>query len=139
MNVRRAEHQSVTLGDGRVLVAGGDHGYGGDTAELFDPVTETWSLTGRMSAWRTGFSLTLLADGRVLAAGGSDDNLQGEETCEIYDPTTERWSPTGRLRLGRFYHTATLLNSGEILAAGGVWSSYMGIFAVTNTAELFAP
>ena len=51
MNVARSGHISVVLQDGRVLVAGGTVAGGGATnaAEIYDPVTNTWtSLAGGM-------------------------------------------------------------------------------------------
>src|SRR4051794_32997700 len=76
MAVARYLQTATLLRDGRVLVAGG---FGGGTdgaaavasAELYDPQTARWSLTGSMSAARGAQTATLLADGKVLVAGGS--------------------------------------------------------------------
>src|SRR5262245_2557716 len=38
---------SGILRDGRMFVAGGEYGTGGDTAEIYDPVSNTWSVTSR--------------------------------------------------------------------------------------------
>jgi len=40
------------------------------SAELSNPATDTWSLTGSLSQAREEHTATLLSDGRVLAAGG---------------------------------------------------------------------
>lgn len=53
-------------------------------AELYDPVTGRWSATTDMGDARSGHSATLLADGRVLVAGGTASDLQA--SAEIYDP-----------------------------------------------------
>ena len=82
MNHWRMNHHAIRLLDGRVLVVGGDE-YGKPldyrgTAELFDPVSGTWSLTGSLNVPRGGFTATLLPNGGVLVAGGvdrSDDTL----------------------------------------------------------------
>jgi hypothetical protein len=41
-------------------------------AALYDPATGTFSETGPMSRYRSSFTDTLLADGRVLFAGDAD-------------------------------------------------------------------
>jgi len=63
----------------------------------------TWTATGAMATARVGHTLTVLKNGKVLAAGGSG------ATAELYDPTTGRWSPTGSMTKARGGHTATLL------------------------------
>jgi hypothetical protein len=44
MNIPRARHASVVLSDGRVLVTGGYHTSVLDSVELYDPVTDEWTL-----------------------------------------------------------------------------------------------
>ena len=93
MTSARALHTSNTLGTGKVLVAGG---LGLDslanllvaqTADLFDPATNTFSATGLMSNPRDLHSATVLNCGKVLLAGGilSLPNL-GQKTAEVYSP-----------------------------------------------------
>jgi hypothetical protein len=74
------------------------------TAELFDPVTGTWSPTGPMRYARYGSPAVTLADGRVLVFGsagvlGDGIQLDGRthENAEIYDPATGKFSPAGTL------------------------------------------
>jgi len=63
--------------DGSVLLAGGIVPSGGlglaptATAELYDPVTGTWSPTGSLPAARYGHTATLLPDGDVLVSNGT--------------------------------------------------------------------
>jgi len=52
-----------------VLVAGGGVGTRLSSAELFDPATGTFSLTGSMTRARIGHTATLLKDGTVLMVG----------------------------------------------------------------------
>jgi hypothetical protein len=56
LHIPRAHHTATLLLDGRVLVAGGADASGTATAsaELFDPVTETWRLTGDLKPPREG-------------------------------------------------------------------------------------
>src|SRR5713226_9254001 len=61
-------HTATRLKNGKVLVAGG-----ADTsAELYDPTTGTWSLTGSLNIARENQSKVLLTNGKVLIAGGDD-------------------------------------------------------------------
>ena len=76
------------------------------TAEVFDPDTRTWAATGAMRYARTGPAITVLADGRVLVVGSTDDNVHIDDgayrTAEIYDPATGRFNLAGALpRLDR--------------------------------------
>src|SRR5215831_18356796 len=71
MNVSRYSHTATLLNDGTVLVAGGRRGGAIDSAEIYDPTTDTWSMTSNMHAPRYAHTATLLCDGRVLVTGGN--------------------------------------------------------------------
>jgi diguanylate cyclase (GGDEF)-like protein len=86
--VPRFHHAAVLLRDGRVLIVGGI-GVGGTgrstptSAEVFDPRSGTSALTGRLAVGRPQDpTLTVLADGRVLVAGGTEST----GLVEIYQP-----------------------------------------------------
>ena len=126
------------LRSGKVLVAGGETANGPqaatDTAELFDPATGLFQTTGSMAVPRSGHTATLLADGKVLVAGGwGNDGLN--QTAEIYDPATGSFLPTGNMSTARWGHTATLLANGKVLVTGG--ESQQG--SSLATAELYDP
>jgi Galactose oxidase, central domain/Kelch motif len=135
MSVARVYHTATLLGDGRVLITGGDDrgltAYG--TAEIFDPSTGVFTLTGNMVIPRSSHTATLLANGKVLLAGGS--NGSATPTAELFDPATGQFTPTGNMSAARFFHTATLLSDGRVLLAGGA----TGTGGPTPTAELFDP
>lgn len=59
MTAARAEHSMVRLPNGKVLAAGSNVGSLNATAELFDPTTDTWAVTGTMKSGRSGFSMFL--------------------------------------------------------------------------------
>lgn len=138
MHSRRGEGPAaVLLQDGRVLVAGGNIATGPtNTAEIFDPVTETWTLTGSMGHARTnGHTATLLRDGRVLVAGGSNDFGFINPSADIFSPATGQFTFNGSMAQSRQLHAATLLGDGTVLLASGTTVNGLS----TTTAELYHP
>ena len=130
------------LPDGKVLLAGGDivtHFFNPSvaTAELYDPGTGAWTPTGSLSTARSGHTATLLPSGKVLVAGGSNDNdtlSYRLASAELYDPAIGTWTPTGDMTQVRQSHTATLLGDGRVLVVGG-W----GDEAISASAEVYDP
>jgi WD40 repeat protein len=115
MNQARIYPGCVLLPDGRVLAVGGAIEDPLNSAEIYDPATGRWSLTGSTNEPRGGTPI-LLPTGKVLLAGGSDD----EVSCELYDPVTGIWTYTGSLQHKREGCGITLLVDGKVLASGGV-------------------
>ena len=78
----------------------------------------SFAAVGNMSTARVEDSATLLANGKVLIAGGWDGSkVLG--SAEIYDPTSRTFTPTGSMVTPRHLHMATLLADGRVLIAGG--------------------
>jgi hypothetical protein len=107
---------AVLLSDGKVLVAGGtgfklpDNYFDLDSAEVYDPVTGSWTAIASMHAKANPTAAFLQPDGKVLvmSPGGA----------EVYDPSTGTWTAFPG-RPGSEYGTATLLSDGTVLATGG--------------------
>ena len=139
--------EATLLKDGRVLVAGGAASLMGNqdavaSAWLFDPGTGKFTPTGSMTVARLGYAATLLADGRVLIAGGAGSKNLGSAiptpiaSADIYAPASGTFSATGPMTSPREGHTATLLLNGTVLIVGG---GATASFAEVNSAELFVP
>ena len=131
MNVVRQQFSAALLKDGRVLVSGGLQWDGKYTAvssaEIFDPATGVFELTGSLVTAQRGHTSTLLDDGTVLIAGGYMDGavlINGEyrfsggiAPAEIYDPlsgTFRELAESGWATFG----TATSLTDGRIFLTG---------------------
>ena len=88
-----------------------------------------------MHGARDGHTATVLQDGTVLVAGGSDGAAGNENplaTAELYDPSTGTWTTTGDMVGGGGRHTATLLRNGQVLVVGSTYGN-------PRAAELYDP
>jgi hypothetical protein len=104
------------------------------SAELYDPATGKFSLSGSMAGMRAMHAAALLSDGRVLVVGGSI-SVAPIAAAELYDPATASFSPTGSMSVGRSGPIATRLADGRVLVAGGVGVGDK----VLASAELYQP
>jgi N-acetylneuraminic acid mutarotase len=143
LNVARYNHTATLLQNGDVLVTGG-LGVNGiytslASAELYNPSKSRWTLTGSMSVGRTAFTATLLANGKLLVAGGSDYQISCYATAELYDPSNGQWALTGSMTQPRCLHSATLLSNGEVLVSGGVNSIYSSNTGTVASSEIYNP
>jgi hypothetical protein len=129
MRTARGLHTATLLADGSVLMAGGvsrdSYCLGGmDSAELYDPVSGLFVLTGTMTGKRYAHTATILPNNQVLIAGGFGHGCPGLDepavnSTELYDPTTGLFTSTGAMVTVRGGHTATLLPNGKVLITGG--------------------
>ncbi|MBI2393821.1 MAG: hypothetical protein HYV09_29890 [Deltaproteobacteria bacterium] len=127
MAFARADHTASVIASGRVLVVGGES-FGSSVlsaAEIFDPVTRTWTIAKATATSRTLHSATVLASGKVAVFGGATGALTGyptaTSTVEVYDPATDVWSAGAPLSVQRYSHVSALLSpSGAVLVAAGI-------------------
>lgn len=123
----RDMHTATLLDNGKVLITGGRtactmSAVAMNTALLFDPENGTFMrTTGDMMRPRDSHGATLLPDGQVLLAGGSN---QGSERCpdvlEVYDPNDQTFRDAADIIStggcgGGDRHEAPILEDGKIL------------------------
>ena len=129
LNDERGWHTATLLADGRVLIVGNPQ-WGIDTpesAEVYDPATNTFSVVGEPRHYISGAqAATLLRDGRVLVTGGDSADPNGRprwfgplKSAETWDPASGTFSRAGAMELERRAHQSALLPDGRVLVAGG--------------------
>ena len=172
-------HQALFSRTGFVIIMGGSDERGLsalDTTEFFDqstfdqnaprPESETgvWfdtNFEGDPIAFETGprlwFTMTELADGEIIAIGGTSNILMGpvRTKAEIFNTSTRSFESLDEEMVApRFRHSAIVLNDGSLLITGGQTLTTVTVveetfFAVTQmqvsvfpseiTNEIFSP
>lgn len=140
----RTGHQQNLLGDGRVLLSGGQDTAGGTplaTAELYDYATNTSSATaGNMASPRMQHRTAVLWTGKVLVTGGRATATTGVlNSTEFFDPASGTFSPGPNMQNFRRVHRPTTLTSGKVLFTGGLGGTTGSSNTVLNTAEVYDP
>ncbi|MDO9436602.1 putative Ig domain-containing protein [Hydrogenophaga sp.] len=105
--------QALVLDDGSVLIT-----TDAPSSWRFYPQTSTWTTSTHTEA-RYRSKMVLLADGRVLRAGGSNRN-----TAEIYNPDVNIWTPAASMAASRAVSASPILMAnGQVLMIGGLNAS----------------
>ena len=118
------EPSTITLlPNGQVLAAGGAFVFKSSSilasTELYDPASKSWTANLSLATARSGHTATLLLNGQVLIAGGSDGTVP-LASAELYNPTT--------------IATSKLLNISTRLRVLSDPNELIGGFIITGTA-----
>jgi len=119
------------LGDGRVLVAGGNSTSYGSTAETFDGTK--WSATDPLPRARMLAFTATLSSGALLVMGG--DPLNAVDT---FDPTSGKWSNAANMITLRERAATVRLLDGRVLVTGGEFGDVFSGATYLSEAEVFA-
>jgi hypothetical protein len=151
MSIPRVSHQQTNLADGKVLITAGRNAFSPfidpnakvlDTAEIYDPATNTFLPAMTMTTKRRSHRAILLDDGRVLITGGTtavtgDATSISLKTAEVYDPVTGMFSQVGDMNVARQSHHLVKLLDGRVLVVGG--GEGPGLANPLVTMEIFNP
>lgn len=147
----RYGHTATPLADGTVLAAGGRKTVFNTVlaeardeptaaAELYAPSAGGWSSASPLAVERTDHTASLLQGGKVLVAGGLDDDLNLRRSAEVYDPGAGQWTAAASMGVGHSEHTATVLADGRLLVVGGGYGGgARGRGVTVSLAEVYSP
>jgi M6 family metalloprotease-like protein len=139
LNHDRIEHSAITLSDGRVLVVGGivgewPHFEPVESVEVFDPVSESWSVVGTLAGQRLVPGLVNLHDGRALIVGARE--------VTVFDPVSDTLARAAPLPDEWDRPMAVTLQDGRVLMAdiadGGmtfIWNPSDGRWTIADDAH----
>lgn len=111
------------------------------SAELYNPGQGRFiSLSSTSTGQNAGSngSAVLLANGKVLIAGGVDADVI-VANARLYDPVERKFLLASSITSERTGHQTTLLRNGQVLVTGGIKTVHWSASPALATAELFDP
>ncbi|TAG02348.1 MAG: hypothetical protein EAZ43_09410 [Betaproteobacteria bacterium] len=137
MDVGSQLHNAVKLGDGRVLVVGGEvslgaldsfgqPAYGAITgrAATYSPQSGTWTTVASLATARSESAAVVLAGGDALVIGGRTSGVgasaQRLASTERFNAAQNTWTAGPTLPAERSSHAAVTLSNGDVLVLGGL-------------------
>jgi galactose oxidase-like protein/type IX secretion system substrate protein len=131
-NGDHSDHELVLLPDGRVVAVGYksfDPSNYGTFIEIYDPLTNEWSLGESLLPIRSRAKTVLLPNKKILVMGGEKEDPNDPANTnqwnymgltDLYDPYTDSWHRLDDLNIKREYHCTTILvPDGRVIAIGG--------------------
>ncbi|MDD2762200.1 MAG: hypothetical protein PHH11_18130, partial [Methylomonas sp.] len=133
MTTARGGAWARLLQSGKVVVAGGISATDSEgsvlySAELYDPVSNSWSSAGSLNTEMPIWKAILLKNGKVFVIG----YYYGSSRAELYDPDSNAWSSAGSIAFAPW--STILLQNGKVLVIGFYYDDSQRI-----DAELYDP
>ncbi len=133
---------NAALADGRILIGASPDGSNANESMLYDPITNSWALTGTNKvAENNEAGFTLLQNNKVLTTQQPAGTLgTGTTIAEIYDPATGLWSSAGETNaLFNFVEVgpALGLRNGNVLQTGALGAN--GLYNPTTNSWSVVP
>jgi hypothetical protein len=142
MSNARAFHVAAWIdSQAKVVLVGGADGSSSETltAETFDPTSGTFTaLPTTLAHPAKALAGALLADKRLLVAGGANETDKTLADSHIYDPAAGALAPVAPMNVRRMAFTLTTLADGRVLAVGG-WSDTETPSSSTGQLEVYDP
>lgn len=115
MNNIRAHNTSITMTNGKVLVASGSNTM---TSEVFDPSAGTFTSAGSLPDYFQSDKMINLTNGQVVISGSS---------FQLFNPVSNTWSSIATTKYTGDFYTVHRLQNGKILFAGG--DAHSGLYS----------
>lgn len=130
-NGDHSDHELILMPDGNVFAFGYKpfNNPLGTFVEMYNPVTNQWSLKSNYAPVRSRAKAILLPDKKIIVAGGEKEDSNNNspvnqwnymKRTDLYNPATDSWRHLNNLNYFREYHCIiTLVPDGRLIAVGG--------------------
>jgi hypothetical protein len=115
----RSAHALCGLPGGQITAVGGFYDRAVGTASRWQPGSSSWEQLPSMSTTREDAVAVALDDGRVLVAGGYDEDDIDLASAEVLTADGSSWSAVTPMHVARSGAVGGLLPGGRVIVAGG--------------------
>ncbi len=99
---------------------------------VYDAAANSWAA-GATTTPVTSATWVVLADGKILRAGGMDGSIESS-TAEVYDPVANTWTPRGNLLTPRRGALGTAIPGNKAIVIGGTSGSALSTTEIYDVA-----
>lgn len=130
-NGDHSDHELILMPEGNVVAIGykNFNNVLGTFVELYDPISNKWSLKSSIAPIRSRAKTVILPDKKILVAGGYKEDPNNKspvnqwnymKRSDLYDVSNDKWRSVADMNFFREYHAiTTLVPDGRVIAVGG--------------------